>query len=208
MENIMTTLQKLNLVIIISFLLVFPNSSMAWNWKNVEKGWKNVVEETEKGSQNLVKGVKKGYENVAEEVEKGIEKLEKKVPEWVQDLEKGLEAGGEKIEKIIQKIDLNFDKSGQGCGSGLSTQIVTDQWGIFDFTLACQLHDKCYCQRDVTQKSCDNDFLTNLQQACPSKESDPISYQICGVLAKVYWYSVSEAGQSAWKEAQKNVKCQ
>jgi hypothetical protein len=207
----MTTLKKLNLVMIVAILLVYSSVTMAWNWKET---WEDLKQEVKEGGEKLEVGVKKGAEQLEasvkkgiEEVEKGIEDLEEKIPEWMQDLEDGLEKGGDKIGEMLRKIDPNIDTSEQGCGTGLTTQIVIDDWGLFDFTSACQVHDKCYEQCNATRNSCDNGFLTNLRKACPSKETERVTYQICRDIAKLYWYTVSKNGQSIWKQAQIKANC-
>ncbi|RKZ87975.1 MAG: hypothetical protein DRR19_13060 [Candidatus Parabeggiatoa sp. nov. 1] len=206
------TTKKLNLVMIVVILLVFSSTVMAWSWKET---WEEVKQEVKEGGEKLEASVKKGAEQLEagvkkgiEEVENGIEDLEEKIPEWMQDLEDGLEKGGDKIGEMLRKtIDQNIDTSGQGCGTGLTTQIVIDDWGLFDFTSACQVHDKCYEQCNATRNYCDNDFLILLRKACPSKETDRVKYQICRDIAKLYWYTVSKNGQSVWKQAQSKANC-
>jgi hypothetical protein len=226
----MTTLKKLNLVMLVAILLVFSSATMAWNWTEtweelkqdikegseeleagvkkgcdkLEKGVKNGIDKLEKGlkkgGEKLEKGIKKGIE----ELDNGIENLQRKLPEWKQDLEDGLEKGSNKIRKLLRKLDPNLDTSGQGCGTGLTTQIVIDNWNLFDFSSACQAHDNCYSTCNTTRNACDNDFLTLLQKTCPSKKAARVKYQLCRAIAKVYWYTVSETGQSAWEKAQTN----
>jgi len=200
------TLPKHNLVMIVALLLVFSNTVMAWDWKET---WDDVKQEVKEGGEKLEAGVKKGAEQLEsgvkkglEEVEKGIDQLEEQIPEWWQDLEDGLETGSDKIAEMLRTIDQNIDTSGQGCGTGLTTQIILDDWGLFDFTSACQAHDKCYEQCNATRVSCDNDFLTNLRKACPSKKTERVKYQTCWEMTKLYWYTVSKAGKSVWKQAQ------
>jgi hypothetical protein len=137
-----------------------------------------------------------------EGVEKGIDDLEAKIPEWIQNMEDGLQKGGEQVGQVLRQIDEKIDRSGKGCGSGLTTKIVKDNWLMFDFSSACEAHDQCYERCNSSRKACDTDFFTQLQQACPSQEEERVKYQICNEIAKLYWYTVSKTGNSAWTKAQ------
>ncbi len=240
----MTTLKKLNLVMLVAILLIFSSATMAWSWTET---WEGLKQDVKEGSEKLEDGVKKGCDKLEKGIKKGIEKLEKglkkggdklekgikkgieeldngieelqtiipewmqdleeletKIPEWMHELEDGLEKGSDKIRELLRKIDPNIDTSGQGCGTGLTTQIVIDNWSLFDFSSACQAHDNCYSTCNATRNACDNEFLTLLQKTCPSKKAARVKYQMCRAIAKMYWYTVSETGQSAWEQAQTN----
>jgi hypothetical protein len=191
-------------LILLIILFILPNAIIAWDMKET---WEDVKTGVKEGSQKIQEGVKKGTEK-AEESAKYL--MEKKVPEWKQDLADGVEQSRQKLREINEKIQAilpEFDTSGQGCGSGLTTQIVTDNWGMFDFTKACEQHDACYEQCNVTQKSCDDAFFTNLLKACPAKEEQWAKYEVCKELAIVYWFSVSKAGHSAFEKSQDSA-CQ
>ncbi|RKZ49306.1 MAG: hypothetical protein DRR16_33640 [Candidatus Parabeggiatoa sp. nov. 3] len=164
----------------------------------LEQGFKQGMEGVEKGIDKLEQGFKQGMEGV----EKGIDDLEAKIPEWIQNVEDGLQKGGEKIGQVLRQIDEKIDRSGKGCGSGLTTKIVKDNWLMFDFTSACETHDQCYERCNSSRKACDTDFFTQLQQACPSQEEERVKYQICSEITKLYWYTVSKTGNSAWTKAQ------
>ncbi len=224
----MTIFKKINFFMIVFILFVFSSATMAWSWttsweevkqdvkasgEKLEAGVKQAGEKLEQGFKQGIKGVENGIDELEqgfkqgmEGVEKGIDNLEAKIPVWVQNVEDGLQKGGEKIGNVLRQIDEKIDRSGKGCGSGLTTKIVKDNWLMFDFTSACETHDQCYGLCNGSRKACDTDFFTHLQQACPSQKTERVQYQICSEIAKLYWYTVSKTGDSAWKKAQTNCR--
>jgi TolA-binding protein len=218
MEVLMTTFQTV--IITLTLPLVFSSSTMAWTWEEVkqeieasgqklessvkqageklEQGVKQSLDGLEKGIDKLEHGVKQSLNGV----EKGIQNFQTKIPQWVQNMENGFQKGKAQIGDLLRQLDNKIDRSGKGCGSGLSTQIIKDNWLLFDFTSACEAHDQCYEQCNRHRKTCDNDFFTHLQQACPTQQEKPVQYHMCQEIAKLYWYTVSKTGESAWKKAQ------
>ena len=104
----------------------------------------------------------------------------------------------------------NFDALGLGanCGSGLTSGLVPDKPSGYDFSTACQTHDKCYDTCGATQNGCDEKFLEDMQSICESRYASAGS---CNELANIYYGAVQNYGQGAFANAQKaacdNNKC-
>ena len=96
----------------------------------------------------------------------------------------------------------NFDALGLGanCGSGLTSGLVPDKPAGYDFSTACQTHDKCYDTCGASQNDCDEKFLEDMQSICESRYSSAVG---CNDLANIYYGAVQNYAQGAFADAQK-----
>jgi hypothetical protein len=71
---------------------------------------------------------------------------------------------------------------------------------------ACSNHDRCYTSAGSTKGSCDNAFLSNLDDVCFNAATDAIR-EDCRDIADSYFQGVSLLGQGAFTEDQSEVQC-
>lgn len=104
----------------------------------------------------------------------------------------------------------NIDVLGLGvnCGSGVTSGLVPDRPGGYDFNAPCANHDKCYGTCGASKSDCDSQFLEEMQTVC---EESANSSQACMDLANIYYGAVNALGQDPFDQAQKdacgNRKC-
>jgi hypothetical protein len=103
------------------------------------------------------------------------------------------------------------DPLGLLCGSGLTDLIVPDAPGGFDFSKACEWHDRCYgsCRGESSwsdKSECDYGFYLRIRGIC---ESDYGYSSKCYEWAKKYHWGVSNnnLAVNAYANAQIDVKC-
>jgi RHS repeat-associated protein len=90
------------------------------------------------------------------------------------------------------------------CGSGWNEPFVPDNPFGYQFAKACGDHDRCYdCRSGRTKKSCDDEFCTNLKQACKIYKT-PFERQQCERTAGIYCNAVRKLGQGAFDNARRN----
>jgi RHS repeat-associated protein len=91
--------------------------------------------------------------------------------------------------------------SSNGCGAQGGTQFPGD-FGLWDFTPACDGHDNCYGTCGSNKSDCDNQFLADMLSVCEAYVLLPSLYNTCAALAATYYAAVVAAGQDAFDAAQ------
>lgn len=61
---------------------------------------------------------------------------------------------------------INTDPLGLVCGSGWNDWLVLDKGKYFNFTAACNSHDRCYDTPGSNKGNCDRKFLKNMIASC------------------------------------------
>jgi RHS repeat-associated protein len=88
-----------------------------------------------------------------------------------------------------------------GCGAQGGAQFPGD-FGLWDFTPACDGHDICYGACGSNKSDCDNQFLADMLSVCDAYAMLPTLYTTCAALAGTYYAAVVAAGQDAFDSAQ------
>jgi len=92
----------------------------------------------------------------------------------------------------------NLREKSHFCGSGASA-FATPEF----FSRACQSHDSCYAQGEMSRSKCDFKFYEDMVLACANGNSRGISKPQCEQGAAVYYAAVRTLGSKAWDEARK-----
>ncbi|OGP66409.1 MAG: hypothetical protein A2W27_02835 [Deltaproteobacteria bacterium RBG_16_44_11] len=96
-----------------------------------------------------------------------------------------------------------IDPLGLACGSDWNEPIVPDDWGLWDFTGPCEIHDYCYSSYcGVSKLICDLEFFGNMMGVCMT--SGP-SFPLCTGVANLYYLAVTVGAWPAYFNAQKVV---
>ena len=96
------------------------------------------------------------------------------------------------------------DAWGLQCGSGWSEKPIPEEpFPGFDFTQPCENHDACYGRCGAEKRDCDDQFLSDMKQAC--RDSTAASPLLCYVFAHIYYGAVKSLGEKAYRDAQ--AKC-
>jgi RHS repeat-associated protein len=105
----------------------------------------------------------------------------------------------------------NGDPAGlAACGSGLTAYIVPDTPFGYPFTPCCERHDDCYGEQCKKSKSkCDGEFFNCMIMICTKFPSGPFPGPsiACIVLARIYYQSVNDYGEGAFRNARKEPPC-
>lgn len=94
------------------------------------------------------------------------------------------------------------------CGEAGSwkRRLVPDQFGKARFSPACNNHDRCYEKCGKKKDNCDQDFHSDLDDACkkayPSYLRGP-----CYTASDTYHSAVHRMGGDAYRAAQKKSRC-
>lgn len=103
------------------------------------------------------------------------------------------------------------DELGLACGSGWSENVVPDKEGWifhdFDFTKACEDHDKCYSTCGQSKAGCDKQFYNDMRKECSRIGVWSPAYGKCRAYAALYYSAVNKWGQRAYDAAQKQCGC-
>jgi RHS repeat-associated protein len=95
---------------------------------------------------------------------------------------------------------INTDSEGLVCGSWWNDGIVADFIpGVYNFSSACSIHDRCYGTLGKTKEACDNAFLANMLSGC--------SNDVCRWAAELYHGAVIAYGDQAYKDGQREASC-
>ncbi len=90
------------------------------------------------------------------------------------------------------------------CGPGyLGNVLVPQRFLDVDFRDACHGHDACYACPGSDQKSCDVQFLNDMNCACRCS-SHPT---VCRLRAKQWYWQVRLFGGSGFRKAQRGNNC-
>jgi RHS repeat-associated protein len=88
-----------------------------------------------------------------------------------------------------------------GCGAAGGTQ-YRGNYGLWDFTPACNGHDICYGTCGSSKEDCDIRFLADMLSICSSYILLPSLGAPCAGLAAIYYAAVMAGGQDAFDAAQ------
>jgi RHS repeat-associated protein len=88
-----------------------------------------------------------------------------------------------------------------GCGAAGGAQFPGN-FGLWDFTPACNGHDICYGTCGSSKEDCDSQFLDDMLSICSSYILLPNLGSPCLGLATIYYSAVMAAGQDAYDSAQ------
>jgi RHS repeat-associated protein len=101
-------------------------------------------------------------------------------------------------------IDL-VDVNGLACGSGWSEGFVPDRdfLGRYDFTLACETHDRCYDSCGNSKAMCDEQFLEDMIAECRRRSGHDWPLSDCQMQARIYYLAVKWLGGGAYKAGQR-----
>jgi RHS repeat-associated protein len=99
-----------------------------------------------------------------------------------------------------------IDPLGLVCGSGWTDKIVPDNYGRYNFTVACQEHDTCYGKSGSSWLVCNAMFLNDMLNECSKLTWDPINQFSCVETAVIYYGAVSSPfGIYAYMNVQKSA---
>jgi hypothetical protein len=90
-----------------------------------------------------------------------------------------------------------------GCGAGVLAVIIPNQPGGFNFTDACNFHDRCYGTIGKTQQECDLAFYNGMQAACTAQAVGALQLAACQAIARAYYNAVILAGGPFHSAAQR-----
>jgi len=120
--------------------------------------------------------------------------------------------------RVCQKKGFNPVVNGCGPQSGMAKKLI-DATGInlnnialdFDFSEACNEHDKCYQRCESGRFGCDWNFRKNIIKICdkfhfPSRGGEIPKYEFCLRLADIYFFAVFRFGSGMYKDGQ-NASC-
>lgn len=99
------------------------------------------------------------------------------------------------------------DITGLSCGSKGNDMAIPDEIQyIFNFTGACDVHDRCYgdCEGRPSKFSCDVQFLMNMQHSCSQY---PFMHGTCMSFAALYCAAVVWKGEDAFRNARAECEC-
>jgi len=121
---------------------------------------------------------------------------------------------GMNLYEYVRENPVNWvDPRGLACGSGEFQDLVfRDNFVFFNFTKACEDHDRCYSNCENTKEKCDDQFRKDMMKECDDKVKagvgsiSPSLYMECVVIAEAYYVGVYILGGSAYDEAIKE-KC-
>jgi hypothetical protein len=92
-----------------------------------------------------------------------------------------------------------------GCGSASTQNLVPDRPFGFDFTPACNVHDICYGTCGTTQKSCDDQFISDMYDICVREASSDINANLCMlIIANIYVIAVRNLGAGPFRDGQRD----
>ncbi|MEM9132965.1 MAG: phospholipase A2 [Actinomycetota bacterium] len=82
---------------------------------------------------------------------------------------------------------------------------VPDSGPGFDFTEACNTHDRCYLERPYgddrsARKQCDVDFFWDMVDLCRERHDGGLALRGCYSVAAVYYLGVRAFGGFGWVE--------
>lgn len=100
-------------------------------------------------------------------------------------------AGGIFIFNTLQTTPSAQAKPGNECS------YVPEKYRHFDFSEACQEHDDCYAERDMSRKRCDKAFYRNMKSIC--RELDD-GYRRCRTVAYIYYKGVRLFGAPMYNQ--------
>lgn len=86
--------------------------------------------------------------------------------------------------------------TGAGCGSFDTDNVVPDRIGDVDLMNACDSHDLCYGDGELSRFECDWEFGENIFQDCRDAGHNSI---FCGVLTELYYEGVRWGGEKSFK---------
>lgn len=72
------------------------------------------------------------------------------------------------------------------------------QWGVFNFTHACQHHDGCYRNHWADRYTCDQWFLNDMYASCGTGDTWGVNRWTCRAIARTYYWGVRNLGVSAY----------
>jgi len=90
-----------------------------------------------------------------------------------------------------------------GCGAGMLAVLVPNAPLGFNFTDACNFHDRCYATIGKTQQECDLAFYNSMLAACTAQAVGQIQLAACRAAAGVYYGAVVGFGQPWHTAAQR-----
>lgn len=117
-----------------------------------------------------------------------------------------LKVGGLSIQ-AVPTISGMAVSSGGPCGTGMTSSIVPDKWGIpgkfASFESACREHDRCY-DYQKGKDFCDGQFKEQLIKAC-KKTFNTVVFKLqqvecTNLITNMYYLLVKNAGKAAYEK--------
>jgi RHS repeat-associated protein len=96
-----------------------------------------------------------------------------------------------------------WDPLGLACGTSLTDWLVPDSFfNKYDFTQACENHDRCYDQKGTSKNACDDQFYKDMCSEC--NKLSGLWWSNCMSMAGSYSEAVRNLGRGAYRRAQSN----
>lgn len=112
----------------------------------------------------------------------------------------------EQCEKKVQKEGFVPPFNGCGAAEGYGDYYVPDGIPlVYDFYDACKAHDICYSTCGSAQKTCDDNFLNDMNALCNAQHTGFWSTpgrRRCASAATIYHFAVASVGEDAHEAAQ------